>query len=91
MTTTDEAVPAPAPPRDPAEGRSFPCESCGADLVFHIGVQRLKCSHCGFVREIRTEPDAAIEEQDFAAMIARLSELRDGGRNDEQGFQEVAP
>ena len=30
------------------ETRHFPCEGCGANLEFGIGVQALKCPHCGF-------------------------------------------
>ena len=35
---------------DEGKGRIFPCESCGADLRFHIGEQRLKCPYCGFTK-----------------------------------------
>jgi DNA-directed RNA polymerase subunit RPC12/RpoP len=69
--------------------RTFPCEGCGADFEFHIGEQSLKCPYCGFVKQLTTDPEAAVAEQDFEAMLARLVELRDGNRRDEQGFREI--
>jgi len=75
--------------RNGDESRSFPCESCGADLEFHIGAQSMRCDYCGFVKQLSRDPAADVEEQDFTAMIARLAELRDGGRQDEQGFREI--
>lgn len=54
----------------------FPCESCGADLTFGIGVQSLQCAHCGHVKTITFDADAAIDEQDFHAMLERLAQLR---------------
>lgn len=58
------------------DGRIFPCESCGADLRFHVGQQALKCEHCGHEVEISTDDDAGLEEQDFGAMVAHMSEVR---------------
>ena len=69
---------------DDGRGRIFPCEGCGADLTFHIGQQRLKCPYCGFEKEIELAPDARIEEQDFHAMLARVVELREAKRAQEQ-------
>lgn len=62
--------------RADAESRVFPCERCGADLTFSIGAGSLECSHCGFVKRIETDAGAAVEEQDFRAMLARVVELR---------------
>jgi len=64
----------PVPSAD-ARGRTFPCESCGADLAFHIGVQSLRCPYCGFVKRFGSDDDAVVE-QDLHAMLARLGELR---------------
>jgi predicted RNA-binding Zn-ribbon protein involved in translation (DUF1610 family) len=73
----------------PAETRTFPCESCGGDLTFHIGAQSLKCPFCGAVKEMIADPGSAVREQDFGAMLERLAELRGEGRHDEQGLREV--
>ena len=73
----------------PTESRTFPCESCGGDLTFHIGVQSLRCPFCGAVKEMAADPEAAVREQDFKAMLSRLAELRGKGRHDEQGFREI--
>lgn len=59
---------------DEGKGRIFPCESCGADLTFHIGQQRLKCTYCGFEKEIDLPAEQEVAEQDFQAMLARLRE-----------------
>jgi hypothetical protein len=74
---------------DEGRGRVFPCEGCGADLTFHIGLQSLKCPYCGYVKQIELPQDAKIVEQDFQAMLARLEEQHDKGRQDEQGQKEV--
>ncbi len=69
--------------------RVFPCEGCGADLTFNIGEQRLKCSHCGYVKELDLDADAEVAEQDFAAMLSRLAERRRDNVDDDQGFRQV--
>ncbi len=62
---------------DSGEGRVFPCESCGADLEFHIGEQSLKCPYCGFVKEIQPPSEAGMQEQDFHGMLLKLREWRE--------------
>jgi DNA-directed RNA polymerase subunit RPC12/RpoP len=62
---------------DEGQGRVFPCAECGADLTFHIGVQSLKCPFCGHVQPLQFEDGAAVVEQDFHAMLARVRELRE--------------
>lgn len=57
---------------DAGRGRVFPCERCGAELVFNIGDQRLKCPHCGFEKDVVVPPNATVAEQDFEAMVAQL-------------------
>ena len=67
---------------DEGRGRVFPCDACGADLVFHIGQQKLHCGYCGFVRDLETEPQP-LAERDLKAMFARLERHHEDGRNDE--------
>jgi predicted RNA-binding Zn-ribbon protein involved in translation (DUF1610 family) len=57
---------------DSGRGRVFPCEQCGAELVFNIGDQRLKCPHCGFEKDIVLPANAVVAEQDFRATIEQL-------------------
>jgi predicted RNA-binding Zn-ribbon protein involved in translation (DUF1610 family) len=59
---------------DSGRGRVFPCEQCGAELVFDIEDQRLKCPHCGFEKNIVVPDSATVAEQDFRAMIDRLKQ-----------------
>ncbi|MCA9115099.1 MAG: hypothetical protein KDA79_08430 [Planctomycetaceae bacterium] len=61
---------------DEGRGRIFPCDSCGADLVFHIGLQNLKCEYCGFVKTIDLQAADGIREQDFAAVLRQQAERR---------------
>ncbi|MBP1805357.1 primosomal protein N' (replication factor Y) - superfamily II helicase [Rubellimicrobium aerolatum] len=54
----------------------FPCESCGAQLVFAPGQTSLACPYCGHVQEI-PEGDAedvseALQEIDYSATVARM-------------------
>lgn len=75
---------APGQTTDDGRGRIFPCEGCGADLVFNIGVQHLKCEHCGFEKLLELPPDAKIAEQDYEAMLERLAKWRAEGADDAQ-------
>ena len=47
---------------------------CGADLEFGIGVQALKCPHCGFEKSITV--DGEVTERDFMAGLQKLREMR---------------
>ena len=70
--------------------RVFPCEGCGADLEFHIGVQSLKCPYCGFVKPFEIPEGEAVAEQDFGEMLERIAQRRLDAKSDEAGFSEVA-
>lgn len=59
-----------------ADGRIFPCDGCGADLRFDIGVQQLKCEYCGAVKTIPLDPNTSVHEQDFIAMVNRVAQRR---------------
>jgi predicted RNA-binding Zn-ribbon protein involved in translation (DUF1610 family) len=75
------------PPGQPADGhppgrltetgqaRLFPCQACGADLKFHIGLQSLSCEFCGHQQDIQHRDDAVVE-QDFQQMLQRLQQQR---------------
>ncbi len=70
--------------------RTYPCLQCGGELVFDIGVQQLKCPHCGNVQDIVEGEGTLVEEQDFRSAIEAL---RSGaiGRDDDRvaGDKEV--
>lgn len=74
---------------DAGQARVFPCESCGADLEFSIGQQKLQCPYCGYSKEIEIRGDVTIVEQDFQAALQRLEQQHEDGRTDETGNQEV--
>lgn len=74
---------------DGDRGRIFPCEECGADLEFNIGVQQLKCPYCGTVKKIEIDEEVVIEEQDFHAALERLKELREKQAEAEPEHSEV--
>lgn len=61
---------------DDSQARIFPCEECGADLEFNIGVQKMKCPYCGHEKDIELREEDQVAEQDFEAMLQRLHELR---------------
>lgn len=56
--------------------KTFPCESCGADLEFNIGAQHLKCPYCSFEKAIALEDDAAVVEQDLDSMLTKQAGIR---------------
>lgn len=74
---------------DDGKGRTFPCRECGADLLFHIGQQSLKCPYCSSEQTLAIDEDAEVGEQDFHAMLERLQELHGKDRHDETGQKEV--
>ena len=54
------------------EDHRFPCDSCGSDLRFDPGSDRLVCDHCGNVQELEHAPwsrSNAIAELDFKAAL----------------------
>ncbi len=53
------------------ETHKFPCSNCGAELRFAPGAEALQCPYCGVVNEIEAI-EAAVEELDFQAALARL-------------------
>lgn len=60
-------------PKDEAE-RHYPCESCGADLRFAPGVDRLVCDHCGHDQAIPAavgRGTARLREIDLAEGLAQ--------------------
>ena len=61
---------------DSGQGRIFPCDSCGADLEFHIGDQVLACQFCGHVKQIEFDSDAELAERDYHSMLDKLQEWR---------------
>lgn len=45
-----------------ARARKFPCESCGADLIWNPGVTALRCEYCGFEKKL-ARSDEEIRER----------------------------
>lgn len=70
------------------KGRIFPCDECGADLVFSIGRQSLECPYCHAVKKIEIPPDEEIVEQDLEAMLARIQERKRTGEVDKSNTGE---
>lgn len=60
-----------------ATQQHFPCQQCGADLTYDIGIERLSCEYCGHDNEIVIEP-TVIHEYDFHHALDALerSKLR---------------
>jgi len=89
------------PPSTPADGlgqtvsdgdaRKFPCEQCGADLEFHIGMQSLQCPACRHVKTFEISDNVEIHEQDLVAMLARQQRKQRGSDepSNEQATREV--
>jgi len=67
MTDTYDDTPA-----TPVQEHRFPCDSCGSDLRFDPGDNRLICDHCGNTQplEARDGPWGGIRELDFKAAVA---------------------
>ena len=72
-----------------AEGRTFPCERCGADLVFSIGAQRLRCEHCGFERALEFDPSRKVEEHDLDQALRGIARRRSEAAPPAEGRREL--
>jgi DNA-directed RNA polymerase subunit RPC12/RpoP len=69
--------------------RMFPCERCGAELRYDIGVASLQCPYCNYVKELVPAADAHVVEQDYEAMLAVLATRHDGGAPPSAELREV--
>jgi predicted RNA-binding Zn-ribbon protein involved in translation (DUF1610 family) len=51
---------------------TYPCDACGASLVFDPTTQKLKCPACGNVQDVVTDASKAPHERDFASAVLAL-------------------
>src|SRR5688572_26711203 len=59
--------------------KTFPCETCGSQLTFSIGAQKLKCDHCGAERELQFAEGATVTERDLQSALAKQGKNRQSG------------
>ncbi|HIQ06852.1 MAG TPA: primosomal protein N' (replication factor Y) - superfamily II helicase [Thiotrichaceae bacterium] len=52
----------------------FPCEQCGAELVYAIGTDHLQCNYCGHTNIIQIK-SSPIHEYDFHTALEELDQL----------------
>ena len=69
---------------DSGKGRVFPCDRCGADLVFSIGQQSLQCPYCSAIKQIAPPKDIPIVERDYLKALERLQRLREKNSDEEE-------
>lgn len=62
---------------DAGKGRVFPCDRCGADLVFSVGQQSLQCPYCAAIKQIEPPRDVPIVERDYLEMLERLKRIKE--------------
>lgn len=55
------------------ETRTYPCEACGGELHFDIGLQQLKCRHCGNTHDLE-EIEQVVEERDLRHALQLVRE-----------------
>jgi DNA-directed RNA polymerase subunit RPC12/RpoP len=53
----------------------FPCEECGADLVYQPGTQTLACTYCGHQNAIQTGT-VKIQEYSFAQALRAMEQVK---------------
>jgi DNA-directed RNA polymerase subunit RPC12/RpoP len=87
--SSGEAINADLESPTPGTGHVFPCQGCGADLQFSIGVQSLKCPYCGFVKELEFNPNLTVEEQDYIATLEQIAMWRSEKSDQTSGLSEV--
>lgn len=52
--------------------RTYPCTSCGGQLVFDIDLQKLRCPNCGNVQDIIEDAGRVTAERDYQTAVADL-------------------
>ena len=82
--------PRPAAPQQPVPGpsdperaqfqvtertRTYPCDTCGAQLVFDPASQQLLCPSCGRSHQIVLDPNRRVVEHDLASTMTQLRGL----------------
>ncbi|PID48763.1 MAG: primosomal protein N' (replication factor Y) - superfamily II helicase [Proteobacteria bacterium] len=55
--------------------RHFPCQQCGADLLYVPGQKTLQCDYCGYTNPIE-DLDIAIKEYDFHHALQALARAK---------------
>ncbi|HUG85878.1 MAG TPA: hypothetical protein VMM13_15045 [Euzebya sp.] len=73
---------------DTQSTRTYPCSTCGSQLVFHIGQQRLACPHCGNQQDL-VEAQGEVVEQDLHAALAQLRHASDAPQALVSGEKEI--
>ena len=58
--------------------KTFPCDNCGAKLLFSIGAQKLTCDHCGFEKQLEFAEGAKVEERDLEQALQNQVTQRSG-------------
>ena len=69
---------------DGGKGRIFPCDRCGADLVFSVGQQSLQCPYCAAIKQIEPPKDVPIVERDYLEMLERLQRIKEKHGSDDE-------
>ena len=69
------------------EKHEFPCQACGANLIFAVGTEQLRCEYCGHEQKLGTENEAPIVEYDFKTALAKVR--KQPARNLVTGGKEV--
>jgi hypothetical protein len=57
-------------------GRSFPCDGCGAALVFSEGLQKLSCAHCGNQQELTFPDDRPPQKKDLRQALRQQAQRK---------------
>lgn len=63
----------------------FPCEQCGADLIYSPEKQELICEYCGFQNVIPVSYQE-IKEYDFKSALRELERLKNGNSQSDVGI-----
>ncbi len=66
--------------KDTLSQTHFPCEQCGADLLYSPDEELLVCDYCGFKNSIPVSYQE-IKEYDFNTALNELERLKHGGDN----------
>jgi predicted RNA-binding Zn-ribbon protein involved in translation (DUF1610 family) len=69
--------------------RTYPCTSCGGELVFDIRQRMLACGHCGNVQELVEAGDGPLTKTDLRAAIDDLRANAPAHRQLIEGEKEV--
>lgn len=74
---------------DTEQSRTYPCEACGAGVVYDPSDGQLRCRHCGTARPVSLPAGATVSSHDLASTMSSLYAVAGQPNQDAQLSREL--